>query len=62
MMNPKITIEGEIMDIRKATRSQKILAKQRFSMLRKLGNGRRRSADDLLDSWRETLRKIMRDY
>ena len=47
---------------KKVTRSHKVRAAQQFRMLSKMGNGRKRSADDLLDSWRETLRKIVRDY
>lgn len=54
--------EIEMKDVRKASRKQKILAADRFRMLSKLGNGRKRAADDLLDSWMATLRDIMRRY
>ena len=47
-------------DTRKATRSQKKRAKDQFDFLRNLGNGRRRRADDLVDSFRTILRDIMR--
>lgn len=49
-------------DLKKATRQQKRLAAEQMRMLAKMGNGRRRQAEDLLDSWRETLRKIIKGY
>tara|TARA_R100001129_G_scaffold8158_1_gene5931 strand:- start:634 stop:858 length:225 start_codon:yes stop_codon:yes gene_type:complete len=74
-MNRKITIKVKIMGTKKGqerktarraymkpTRNQKVRAAQQFRMLSKLGNGRRRDANDLMDSYMETLRRIVREY
>ena len=41
-------------------RKDKILGAQQFKQLTKNGNGRKRSRDDLLDSYRTIMRKILR--
>jgi hypothetical protein len=48
--------------IKKASRNQKRITADKFRMLRKLGNGRKKAGEDLLDSWKETLKQVMRDY
>ena len=50
------------MDIRKATRNQKRITADKFRILRKLGNGRKRKGEELFDNWVQTLKQVMRDY
>jgi len=54
------TARRAYIDTRKANRSQKVRAASQLSFLRKLGNGRKRQGEDLLDSWRTILRDIMK--
>tara|TARA_R100001086_G_C11792891_1_gene246743 strand:+ start:13 stop:174 length:162 start_codon:yes stop_codon:yes gene_type:complete len=46
--------------MRKATRQEKRLAKDRLNFLKNLGNGRKRAGEDLVDNFRTILRDIIR--